>query len=61
MYSSEILGWRDSENSKKRECKRDISAASGGKRRTVGGGEFWEDGYFVRTVGTKVTSERIKK
>jgi putative transposase len=25
------------------------------------GGEFWEDGYFVRTVGNKVTSETIKK
>jgi len=24
-------------------------------------GEFWEDGYFVRTVGDKVTSETIKK
>ena len=25
------------------------------------GGEFWEDGYFVRAVGDKVTSETIKK
>jgi putative transposase len=25
------------------------------------GGEFWEDGYFVKTVGDKVTSETIKK
>ena len=25
------------------------------------GGEFWEDGYFVRTVGDKVTAEVIKK
>jgi len=25
------------------------------------GGEFWEDGHFVRTVGDKVTSEVIKK
>ena len=25
------------------------------------GGEFWSDGYFVRTVGDKVTSEVIKK
>ena len=25
------------------------------------GGQFWEDGYFVRTVGDKVTSETIKK
>ena len=24
------------------------------------GGEFWEDGYFVRTVGDKVTAEVIK-
>ncbi len=25
------------------------------------GGEFWEDGYFVRTVGDKVTKEVISK
>ena len=25
------------------------------------GGEFWEDGYFARTVGDKVTEEVIKK
>lgn len=24
-------------------------------------GEFWSDGYFVRTVGDKVTSELIKR
>ena len=25
------------------------------------GSEFWEDGYFVRTVGDKVTTEMIRK
>jgi len=25
------------------------------------GGEFWEEGYFARTVGDRVTSEVIKK
>jgi putative transposase len=25
------------------------------------GGEFWEDGYFARTVGDKVTTEVIRK
>ena len=30
-------------------------------KRELWGGEFWEDGYFVRTVGDKVTSESIKK
>ena len=25
------------------------------------GGEFWEDGYFVRTVGDEVTAEVIRK
>ena len=25
------------------------------------GGEFWEDGYFARTVGEKVTQEIIRK
>ena len=30
-------------------------------KRKLWGGEFWEDGYFVRTVGDKVTSDTIKK
>jgi len=30
-------------------------------KKELWGGEFWEDGYFVRTVGDKVTSEIIKK
>ncbi|MEE8569250.1 MAG: transposase [Anaerolineales bacterium] len=30
-------------------------------KRELWGGEFWEDGYFVRTVGDKVTSDTIKK
>jgi len=30
-------------------------------KRELWGGEFWEDGYFVRTIGDKVTSETIKK
>ena len=25
------------------------------------GGEFWEDGYFVRTVGDKVTADLIRR
>jgi len=25
------------------------------------GGEFWEDGYFVRTVGAEVTADIIRK
>ena len=29
--------------------------------RYLWGGEFWEDGYFARTVGDKVTAEIIKK
>ena len=29
-------------------------------KRELWGGQFWEDGYFVRTVGDKVTSEMIK-
>ena len=29
-------------------------------KRELWGGEFWEDGYFVRTVGDKVTRETIK-
>ena len=30
-------------------------------KRELWGGEFWEDGYFVRTEGDKVTSETIKR
>ena len=30
-------------------------------KRELWGGEFREDGYFVRTVGDKVTSETVKK
>ena len=29
-------------------------------KRELWGGEFWEDGYFVRTVGDKVTAEVIR-
>ena len=30
-------------------------------RQQLWGGEFWEEGYFARTVGDKVTAEVIKK
>ena len=30
-------------------------------KKQLWGGEFWEDGYFARTVGDKVTVEVIKK
>ena len=30
-------------------------------KRQLWGGEFWEDGYFARTVGDKVTSEVIRQ
>ena len=30
-------------------------------KRELWGGEFWEDGYFVRTVGDRVTSETIRQ
>ncbi len=30
-------------------------------RKQLWGGEFWEDGYFVRTVGDKVTADVIKQ
>lgn len=30
-------------------------------KRQLWGGEFWEDGYFARTVGDKVTAEVIQK
>ena len=30
-------------------------------KRQLWGGEFWEDGYFARTVGDKITAEVIKR
>lgn len=30
-------------------------------KKELWGGEFWEDGYFARTVGDKVTAEVIRK
>jgi len=30
-------------------------------KKQLWGGEFWEDGYFVRTVGDKVTADVIRK
>jgi putative transposase len=30
-------------------------------KKELWGGELWEDGYFVRTVGDKVTVEMIRK
>ena len=32
-----------------------------GVKQELWGGEFWEDGYFVRTVGDNVTAEIIRK
>ena len=32
-----------------------------GVKRKLWGGEFWEDGYFARTVGDKVTAEVIRQ
>jgi putative transposase len=30
-------------------------------KKELWGGEFWDDGYFVRTVGDKVTADVIKR
>ena len=51
------------------EIIRDLKCISAGEiflrhpevRQELWGGEFWEDGYFVRTVGDKITAEVIKK
>ena len=32
-----------------------------GVKKQLWGGEFWEDWYFVRTLGDKVTAEVIRK
>ena len=43
-----------------------ISASEGFERfpevkKGLWGGEFWEDGYFARTVGDKITADLIKR
>ena len=40
---------------------REIRAGFPEVRQQLWGGEFWEDGYFVRTVGDNVTADVIKK
>lgn len=40
-----------------REIRKEFSEVN----KQLWGGEFWEDGYFARTVGDKVTGEAIKK
>jgi len=30
-------------------------------KRDLWGGQFWEDGYFARTVGDKITKDMIKQ
>ena len=30
-------------------------------KKELWGGEFWEDGYFARTVGDKVTADLIRR
>ena len=30
-------------------------------KKELWGGEFWEDGYFVRTVGDRITADLIKR
>jgi putative transposase len=40
---------------------KEIREAYPAVRKQLWGGEFWEDGYFARTVGDKVTADVIKK
>ena len=40
---------------------KEIRSEYPGVRKELWGGEFWEDGYFVRTVGEKVPTEIIRK
>jgi putative transposase len=40
---------------------RDLFARLPWVRRKLWGGEFWGDGYFVRTVGDQVTTEIIRR
>lgn len=40
---------------------KEIRVECPGVQLALWGGEFWEDGYFVRTVGDKVTTEIISQ
>ena len=40
---------------------REVFKVFPGKKRILWGGEFWEDGYAVRSVGDKVTEEIVRK
>lgn len=40
---------------------REVFKQFSGKKRLLWGGEFWEDGYCVRSVGDKVTEEIVKQ
>ena len=52
------MQWRAAESGQRQG---DSGRVSGGPEAVVGGGEFWEDGYVVRTVGDKVTADVIRK
>jgi putative transposase len=45
----------------KSESAREIFVRYPEVKRELWGGEFWEDGYFVRAGGDKVTSDTIKR
>jgi hypothetical protein len=45
----------------KGRCARGIFQRYPEVKKELWGGEFWEDGYFARTVGDKVTKDVIKK
>ena len=40
---------------------RELFARFGWLRQKLWGGEFWQDGYFVRSVGDAVTAEVIRR
>jgi putative transposase len=45
----------------KRISARELFARFPRLRRQLWGGQFWEDGYFVRSVGDAVTAEIIRR
>ena len=55
-----VFTGRGGDGDKEFDGERDIWAVSAGEAGAMGG-EFWGDGYYVRTVGSEVTAAVIRE
>ena len=55
-FSTEVFDWAGGGAVESGQCAGDSGGISE-VRKQLWGGEFWEDGYFARTVGDKVTAD----